>query len=348
MIAMERAAPRLAGIKNEDYRAQVELVLESGCLEWLLQLIGMAPGAPLAATLLRYAPRLDLARIDQEVATIQAEMDARGFVGKGRLVRNIVYMRAVMVPTGNPALALALSRLWVLGTYCDDISEYEPENSLCLLKGGFNVKQPPSLLSDYCDLAFSEVAPFCDAGFLALFKFYFYQTFVGTLFEAELHHTGTQYVSSGIEYVRVMNGFCEFWFMTLQFVDECLSFSRNKLFWLEIMDASITFLLTVNDVLSVYKEAVSGIDFANSILYKRSMKHQVPYAKVVEQAVEEGLAAYDFILAAAPPGADLMRSLLENYMKGYIYFHVSSDRYFWKDVFPELTYFEDASGTVRL
>ncbi|MCY1003410.1 hypothetical protein OWM54_40315 [Myxococcus sp. MISCRS1] len=318
----------------------MERVLDAGCLRKLLQVIGANPSAPADP---RYVPRVDLASIDREVATIQAEMDARGFIGKGRMVRTLVYMRALMVPTDNPALGLAISRLWVLGTYCDDISEYEPENSLCLLKCGLNVKQPPSLLADYCDLAFAEVAPFCDPGFLALFKFYFYQGFVGTLFEAEQHRTGTQYISSGSEYIRVMNGFCEFWFITLQFSDTCLTFSENKLFWLEIMDAIIIFVQTVNDVLSVYKEAVSEVDFANSILYKRSVKKRVPFVEVTQQAADDGLAAYKFILAAAPPGAERMRSLLENYMKGYIYFHMSCERYGWKDVFPELTYFEDVS-----
>ncbi|EAU67752.1 hypothetical protein STIAU_5020 [Stigmatella aurantiaca DW4/3-1] len=340
MIALERT-PGPVESKNEGYRNLVETAVQEHCLQKLLQLIGVAPGNPACSEAHRYVPRVDQAQLELEVATIQAEMNARGFVGKGQLVHSVVLMRAIMVPTDNRLLSMALSRIWVLGTYCDDICEYSRENSYCLLKSAFKVAQPASLLADYCDFAFSELARFCDAGVLAVLRFYFHQPAVGSLFEAELQNTGMQYVAGGAEYIRAMTGFCEFWFLSLQFSDESLNFERNKLFWLEIMEAGIAYLLTMNDVLSAYKEAVAEIEFANSVLYKRSMKHKVPYVKVFQQAVDEGLDAYDFILSAAPPEEPVRRSLLENYMKGYFYWHLYSARYRWKDVFPGLTYLEE-------
>lgn len=77
MYANDRSAPGLSGIENEGYRALVERGLDAGCLWKLLKVMGAAPSAPAD---LRYVPRVDLASIDREVATIQAEMDARGFI----------------------------------------------------------------------------------------------------------------------------------------------------------------------------------------------------------------------------------------------------------------------------
>ncbi|MFJ8053542.1 hypothetical protein [Streptomyces luteogriseus] len=80
----------------------------------------------------------------------------------------------------------------------------------------------------YIHYMFDEIAPFCDPTFLAVHKTFFYQAITGVLMEG--HFTPQACDQADSDYVRIFNGFSQFWFTSLQFTHPCLSARSHQAF----------------------------------------------------------------------------------------------------------------------
>ncbi|GAA1959296.1 hypothetical protein [Kitasatospora viridis] len=312
----------LAAVPDPRHRALVAEVLASGLVDRAIALTDS------------FDPPVDLAQARADAAALIAEFAAFGVSVPAATARNITLMRAMMVPIADDALALALDRIWVFTTNVDDVCCHDRAEAAAILRGGM-LPEAGSPNVRYIRYMFDEVAPFCDPTFLAVFKTYFHTAVAGVLMEAEFTPEAADPVDS--DFVRIFNGFSQFWFTSLQFTDPSLRAEDNRGFWAAALSAGVAFLNDVNDVLSFYKEAVHGGDFAVSRIHRQSVAGRVPYLTAYRRAVEGGLAAYRRILALA---SEEQRPHLERYLTGFAYWHFHCPRYRWQDVYPELTMIE--------
>ncbi|MFI9382040.1 hypothetical protein [Kutzneria sp. NPDC052558] len=318
-----RCTPRrgLDAIASADHRALVADVLSSGLVDTLIELTDP------------FDPSANLAQARADADTLDREFKAFGVRIPAATIRNITMMRAIMVPIEDDALALAVDRIWVFTTNTDDVCCHDRAEAEAILRAGMTPETTPSTPNTrYIRHMFAEIARHCDPSFLAVFKSFFYNAITGVLMEAEFTPEVSDDVDS--DFVRVFNGFSQFWFTSVQFCDPCLSARRHGAFWAAALSSGVAFLNDVNDVLSFYKEAVHGADFAASRIYRRSIQENLPYLAVYRQSLDGGLAAYRRILELA---TDEQRPHLDRYLTGFAYWHFHCRRYRWQDIYPDLT-----------
>ncbi|WP_104818774.1 hypothetical protein [Kitasatospora sp. MMS16-BH015] len=145
----------LDAIADPRARAALASVLGSGLIEEAI-----ARTAP-------FAPALDQARMRTHAALLTAEFASAGVVVPAVTVENIILMRALMVPIEDPALALALDRIWVFATNLDDVCSHDAAAAETVLRAGMLPgARDGSPDTRYLRYAFEEIAPFCDPTFL--------------------------------------------------------------------------------------------------------------------------------------------------------------------------------------
>ncbi|KUO05593.1 hypothetical protein AQJ67_05475 [Streptomyces caeruleatus] len=280
-----------------------------------------------------FDPPVDVEQARADAHVLSAEFDAFGVTVSAATTRHITLMRALMVPVADDALALALDRIWVFTTRTDDVCCHDPAEAEAILRSGMSTSPPTeSPNTRYIQYMFDEIAPFCDPTFLAVYKTFFYQAITGVLMEAQFSRQASDEVDS--DFVRIFNGFSQFWFTSLQFTDPCLNARSHQAFWSAALSPCVTFLNDINDVLSFYKEAVHGEDFVVGRLYRQAVQGDRPYLEVYRQTLHNGLAAYRHILALA---SDEQRPWLDRYMRAFIHWHFRSSRYRWQNVYPGLS-----------
>ncbi|MFJ7067793.1 hypothetical protein [Streptomyces sp. NPDC101115] len=279
-----------------------------------------------------FDPPVNLAQAKADADILTAEFAAFGVTVPSITTNHITLMRALMVPIADDALALALDRIWVFTTNTDDVCCHDPAEAEAILRAGMLTEQcAASPNARYIRHMFSQIARFCDPTFLAVFKTFFYNAVTGVLMEAEFTPEASDEVDS--DFVRVFNGFSQFWFTSLQFTDPCLEAHHDRAFWSAALSSCVAFLNDVNDVLSFYKEAVHGQDFLASRIYRRSVSENIPYFAAYRRSLDSGLAAYRRVLDLA---TDEQRPHLDRYMTAFAYWHFHCRRYRWHDIYPGL------------
>ncbi|MER7001082.1 hypothetical protein [Streptomyces sp. NPDC000410] len=311
----------LDAVPDPRHRTMVAGVLASGLVDEMIAL---------TAT---FDPPVNLAQARADADVLTTEFAAFGVAIPAATTDNITLMRALMVPIADDALALALDRIWVFTTNTDDVCCHDPAEAEAILRSGM-LPEPRSSSPNarYIRHMFNEVTRFCDPTFLAVFKTFFYNAITGVLMEAEFTPEASDEVDS--DFVRVFNGFSQFWFTSLQFTDPCLSARHNRAFWSAALSSCVAFLNDINDVLSFYKEAVHGEDFLASRIYRRSVSENIPYLAAYGRSLDSGLAAYRRVLDLA---TDEQRPHLDRYMTAFAYWHFHCRRYRWHDIYPGLT-----------
>ncbi|MEU1283605.1 hypothetical protein [Kitasatospora sp. NPDC005856] len=280
-----------------------------------------------------FDPPVNLAQARAGAAALTAEFAAFGVTVPPATTGHITLMRSLMVPIADDALALALDRIWVFTTNTDDVCCHDRAEAEVILRAGLLPgRSETSPNTRYIRYMFDEIARFCDPTFLAVFKTFFYNAVTGVLMEAEFTPEASDEVDS--DFVRVFNGFSQFWFTSLQFTDPCLRSDRNRAFWSAALSSCVAFLNDVNDVLSFYKEAVHGEDFLASRIHRRTVAEGIPYLAAYRRSLDSGLAAYRRVLDLA---TDEQRPHLDRYMKAFAFWHLHCRRYRWQDVYPGLT-----------
>ncbi|MGW2485812.1 hypothetical protein ACWCV9_01150 [Streptomyces sp. NPDC001606] len=318
-----RCTPRhgLGAIPDPRHRAMMAGLLDSGLLD------------PLVAFAVEHEPAVDGAAARFRAGLLAAEFEAFGVAVPAATIRTITLMRSLMVPVTDEDLAFALDRVWVFGTYLDDLCSRRPAEAEAVLQEALLPERAPTRpITRYLRHLFAQIAPFCGPTFLAVYRAFLHNALVGVLMEAEF----TPEVSDGVDsdFVRAYNGFSQFWFVSLQFTHPCLDAGTNRAFWSAALCSGVTFLNDVNDVLSCYKEAVDGADFVTGRLYRTSTREGIAYQGVARRTLDSGLGARDRFLALA---TDDQRPHLERYAAGYVYFHLRCRRYRWNDIYPGLT-----------
>jgi hypothetical protein len=320
---LRRTAGRgLAAIADPRVRAMVASVLDSGLVEEAI------------ARTDSFDPPVDLAQVRRHARLLAAEFALFGVDVPAATIGNITLMRAQMVPIADPGLAYAMDRIWVFTTNVDDVCCHDRAEAAALLRAGMLPgadHHTASPNSRYVRRMFEQLAPYCDPTFLASFRLFFHTAVTGVLMEAEF----TPGVSDQVDgdFVRVFNGFSQFWFLSLQFADSCLDASVHRRFWAAALSSCVAYLNDINDVLSCYKEAVHGEDFLIGRIHRRSAQEGIPYLAAYRRSLDSGLAAYHRILDLA---TEEQRPYLDRYMTGFAYWHLHCRRYLWQDVYPGL------------
>ncbi|MEV6977294.1 hypothetical protein [Kitasatospora sp. NPDC093806] len=314
----------LEAVPDPRHRAMVAGVLAAGLVD---ELIARTEG---------FDPPVDLARVRATADLLTGEFAAWGVTVPAATTRNIALMRALMVPVADDELAFALDRVWVFTTHTDDVCCHDPAEAAAILRAGTSPEQGASSPNTrYIRHMFDEIAPFCDPTFLAVFKTFFHNAIAGVLMEAEFTPEATDDVDS--DFVRVFNGFSQFWFTSLQFTDPCLDARRARAFWAAALNSCVAFLNDANDVLSFYKEAVHGEDFTVSRIHRRAVSEGIPYLAAYRRSLDGGVGAYRRVLELA---TEEQRPHLDRYMTGFAYWHFHCRRYRWQDVYPGLAQIE--------
>jgi hypothetical protein len=333
--------PKLPQITDPEFREKAENVLRSGALRELIRLIGPVPGDPLQSHIPAFEPAFDLVEVVREARHIREEALARGLDVDEEFIQTMTYMRHITIPVQDPRLGRALSRVWTLVLWFDPHDTYDPALHYLALKHASAVAHPPSAVTEYVDHAFTEVGQYCDADFLGLYKNLFFQYHLGTLFEVLVARHRAQRTTHSVRYIRDHNGSSEFWYLSLQFIDERMSFARDPIFWVDTLEAARDFIAFSNDVFSFYKEAMWRPDFENSYLFKQSETQQRPYLEVYRETVDTTVKNYHAILESASSRPPEMRAHVEHYLKSFLYWHFRSRRYQLQEVYPDLRYWED-------
>ncbi|MER5636621.1 hypothetical protein ABT095_06685 [Kitasatospora sp. NPDC002227] len=311
----------LDAIADARLRPMVASVLDSGLIE---EAIARTDG---------FDPPVDLARARSDAQVLTAELAAFGVEVPAATIGNITLMRAMMVPIADPAIALAVDRIWVFTTNVDDVCSHDRAAAEALLQAGLLPGAPAAASPNarYVRHMFEQVAPYCDPTFLATFKSFFHNAITGVLMEAEFTPEVADEVDS--DFVRVFNGFSQFWFTSLQFADPCLDAGRHRAFWAAALSSGVAFLNDINDVLSFYKEAVHGEDFLIGRIHRQSLKEGIPYLAAYRRSFDSGLAACRRTLDLA---TEEQRPYVDRYLTGFAYWHLHCRRYRWQDVYPGL------------
>lgn len=324
-------------IKDARHRRYVLEVVERGYLRDALKLIDahvLPDGSPVAA----YVPRLRRDHVDGFAERLERELDQFGLRCPPDLMQQMMAMRALMVPLDDDELAFALSRTWLIGPWLDDVCESSSEFSLMSLRTGAGRGDNTALLK-YSDFMFAELERLSSPRFMPVFRMMFYKSFVGTLFESHLANATMPFSEQAYEYIRGYNGFCEYWFLSAQFLGGSLDFPSNVTFWADIMPSCVTFLNDFNDLLSFYKEAIDGESFATNRLFLKSLANSAAsYPDIYLRTLRSGMAAYHTIArSAAGQDGDALRHVV-HYMRGFVYWSFHSPRYRWRELFPDLDY----------
>lgn len=279
-----------------------------------------------------YTPGFDRPQARRTAASLAAELNHLGVSCPPSSITDLTLLQAVTLPVSEDALAVALSRLFVCAAIIDDASGHDFRLPYQVLGGdGEPVQASSSLYAECAHRMFDGIAAFCDRQFIGVSKSLYHRSLIGVLFEHEFSADAADEIDT--QYVRWASGFAEFWSTLLQFVDPCLDFCRNLRFWATALRPMVDFLNEFNDVLSFYKEALDGRDLMWSKPYRTAVRQGISYLDAYRQALDLGLRSYRQILDLAD---DQQRPYLDNYMKGYIYWHTHTARYRWKDLFPAI------------
>ncbi|MER5352162.1 hypothetical protein ABT093_17770 [Kitasatospora sp. NPDC002551] len=311
----------LAAIPDPRHRAMVAEVLGSGLVDGLI-----------AATA-AFDPPVNGTQCRTAVEVLTAEFAAFGVEVPAATIRHITRMRAVMVPIADDALALAVDRIWVFTTRTDDVCCHDRGQAAAVMRAGLLPDAPPSSpVTRYIRHMFDEVAPFCEPTFLAVWKNFFYNAITGVLLEAEFDPGASDGIDS--DFARTFNGFSQFWFTSLQFTAPCLRADTHRAFWSAALSSGVAFLNDVNDVVSFYKEAVHGADFATGRIHRRAVTEGIPYLAAYRRVLAGGRAAHRRVLDLA---TEEQRPHLDRYLTGFTHWQLHCRRYRWQDVYPDLT-----------
>ena len=311
----------LDAIADPHHRAMVASVLDSGLVDEMI------------ARTDTFDPPVNIAQARADADTLTTEFAAFGVTIPTATTRNITLMRALMVPITDDALALAIDRIWVFTTNTDDVCCHDAAQAEAILRDGMLTDLSASSPNTrYIRHMFTEVARFCHPTFLAVYKTFFYNAITGVLMETEFTPDASDAVDS--DFVRIFNGFSQFWFTSLQFTASCLDAHRNRAFWSAALSPCVAFLNDVNDVLSFYKEAVHGEDFLASRIYRHAVQENIPYLDAYRRSLDGGLTAYRRVLDLATAE---QRPHLDRYMLAFAYWHFHCRRYRWHDIYPDLS-----------
>jgi hypothetical protein len=308
-------------VTTRDPKELVQEVLDSGYPE---RILAIAEG---------YEPGFDRLQARRTAAALAAELDLFGVPCPPSSITDLTLLQAVTLPVRDDALALALARLFVCAAIIDDASGHDFKLPFQVLDAGGGPRPiRPSRYAGCAYRMFEGIAGFCDSRFLSVSKGFYNRSLIGVLFEHEFSSDGADRIDTG--YVRRASGFAEFWSTLLQFVDPSLDFLGNLSFWAAAMGPMVDFLNEFNDALSFYKEAMDGRDLIWSKPYRTAVREGISYLDAYRQAVDLGVRSYRQILDLADSS---QRPYLDNYMKGYIYWHTHTARYRWKDIFPAIS-----------
>lgn len=280
-----------------------------------------------------YQPRVDWRRVTENMDRISGEYRDWGINCPDRTIKDMVLMRAITLPTHDEQLALALDRYHVHTAFVDDVTEYRTD--LRELRSLFADLADPSTahrsaFSGYLAHVFRTLHQRCPEDFVGAFAALHYNSVLGVLMETQFSTDGLDLVDT--DWVVARCGFAEPWFAMLACMDASLDFYQNLSFYAAALPLSITFLRDFNDLASFYKELHNG-DFEHSRIRRAAVRAGEPYELVYEQTLRRGTAAYLRILELSNPR---QRPIVENYLKGYIYWHAHSERYGWSELVPGL------------
>ncbi|WP_327596770.1 hypothetical protein [Streptomyces chartreusis] len=164
----------LAAIADPRHRAMVADVLADGLVEAMIDFTGP------------FDPPVDHAQARASADLLSAEFAAWNLPVPAATIRHITLMRALMVPLTDPALALAVDRIWVFTTHTDDVCSHDRAEAESVLQAGILPETPAmSAHTRFIRHMFHKIAPFCDPVFLAASKTFFYTAITGVLMEAD-------------------------------------------------------------------------------------------------------------------------------------------------------------------
>lgn len=330
-------------IKDARHRCHVREVIECGYLHDALTLLDehLVPGGTIVAP---YVADPCPYHVDGFAKRLQEEFEVWGLRCPLPLFRHMTAMRALLVPLDDDELAYAITRIWLVAPLMDDICEASPEANLMVLRAAAG-QGDGSALSKYCQFMFAELERLASPVFVLVLRMMFYKSFIGTLFESHLAQHATPVHEQTCDYIRHYNGICEFFFLSLQFKGGSLAYPGNAAFWADIMSPCVAYLNDFNDVLSIYKEAVNGGDFAASRMFLKSLGSDAPsYADVYQSTLRSGMTSYEAIArTAARHGIDA-QAYLVHFMRGFVYWQLHCPRYRWRELFPNLADSENAAG----
>ena len=331
-----RLGPRgFDNIKNARHRRHVREVIERGYLHDALALLDEHP-VPGGTIVAPYVANPYPYHVDGFAKRLQEEFEAWGLRCPPPLFRHMTAMRALLVPLDDDELAYALTRIWLVAPLVDDICEASPEANLMVLRTAAG-QGDGSALSEYCQFMFAELERLASPVFVPVLRMMFYKSFIGTLFESHLAQHAAPLHEQTYDYIRHYNGICEFFFLSLQFKGGSLAYPGNAAFWADIMSPCVAYLNDFNDVLSIYKEAVNGGDFAASRMFLKSLRQDAPsYADVYQATLQSGMASYEAIARTAACHAIDAQIHLVHFMRGFVYWQLHCPRYRWRELFPNL------------
>lgn len=289
-----------------------------------------------------YRPRFSRGQARRTATALKAELDGLGIGCPASSVTDLTLLQQVTVPVAEDGLALAVARLFVCAAVIDDVTGYDSKLPFSVLGHGTLRQASSSPYATCVDRMFEGITGFCDSRFLGVLKGFYHRSLIGVLLEQEFSADGADQIDT--EYVRRASGFAEFWSTTLQFADPSLEFCGNVGFWAGALHPMVDFLNEFNDVLSFYKEAMDGRDLIVSKPYRAAVRKGIPYLDAYQHALDLGLQSYRQILDLADGSR---RRYLDNFMKGYIYWHTHTARYRWKEIFPAINLMDINDGIVQ-
>lgn len=282
-----------------------------------------------------YDPALSLDQVHRITRILIAEARSYGLPLPLALVRDLVFMQALMVPTQDDALALTLGRLYTFIAYCDDLCSRDRPQSWNILTSNLNETTDTSPYAAYRDHTFQQLAPFCDPAVLGILRGLFLHGNMGVLLETQFDLDIRD--NADTEYIRGSAGYNELWGVTLQFAHPSLAFLNNLRYWAATCGLMSKFIADINDVCSFYKESLDGDDFAASRIYRISEQTGIPYLHAYRNVLNRAITCGNRAHALADPE---QQPYVKHFQQGYIYFHVHTDRYRWHEIVPTLSKLE--------
>ncbi|SDM41326.1 Trichodiene synthase (TRI5) [Allokutzneria albata] len=284
-----------------------------------------------------FSPGVDEGDVESEARALVAELQELGVECDQRLARYLCTFRRLVLPVEDDALGLDLSRTYLYPTIIDDAcgrrhSEVFRTLGTGMMKGIVTPARhraaadssltPNSAAVDYM---FNRIAEHCDADFLSTHKAFFYQSFIGIMFESQYAADASDQIDT--EYVRNRTGFCEYYFSSLALAYDCLDFTGNLAFWGAALGRMVDYLNDLNDLISCYKEFLEG-DFPANTVFRRAAHRGTSFLDAYAWTFDRGMSAYRRILELANPE---QRPHVERYLKGYIHWHLTCGRYRWEE-----------------
>jgi hypothetical protein len=309
----------------EDHAYHRELGREIIASGHLQQILGMLEG---------FDPGLDFTQIGNITHALIDEAESFGLTIPFPHVQDLVIMQALMVPAPDYGLALAISRIYVFIAHYDDLCSRDRAASWQVLAGLLDTDHsisPVSPLAAYLDHAFRQLAPHCPASVLGILRGLCTRANLGILME-------TQYAldaddRADTDFVRELSGFCEFWWVTLQFTHPSLAMLDNLDYYAATFAIMNQYIIDINDMCSFYKEIRDGDDFAATRIYRRSQQTGRPYLEEYQQVLDSAISTGN---RACQLASREQEPHVRHYEQGYIYWHTHTRRYGWHEIFPGL------------